>query len=504
MLTTELCSCEEKKLELDTSRSIETMPGSASNPNPGAKPGLNNLNGPIHFVGIGGIGMSALARLLLAQGMKVSGSDKAESPITDELKSLGADIYIGHKAENVGRAEALVISTAITKENPELSRAHERELPVFHRSEVLSFLSSKKKLVAVSGTHGKTTTTGMISQILLDCKRDPSVVVGGIFAYMKSNAHAGKGELFVAEADESDRTHATLASEIAVVTNIEPDHMENYPGGLDQILATMASFANKARTSVVLCSDDAGCLKLAPMIEQKVVTYGSRAISPDADYALEAKANGEFQVYKGGNLLGQLKLSVPGFHNKMNALAAIAVCMELGLKFEEVADSISGFSGVARRFERVGESHDVLVVDDYGHHPTEVRATLEAAQQFMKNRGKAGRIVAVFQPHQPGRLRDLWNEFTQAFSDADLLLATDVYVARGGAIEGISSERFSREVNHKNTHYLSGPVSQLAAKVKSYLKPGDIVLTIGAGDITNLGKPLLTLIDTEGLDGRND
>jgi UDP-N-acetylmuramate--alanine ligase len=468
-----------------------------------ARADLREIRGPVHFIGVGGIGMSALARLLLAQGTRVSGSDKAESAITDELRKLGAEIFIGHAADNVSKAEAIVVSTAISKENPELARAHERNLPIFHRSEVLSYLTGKKRLIAVSGTHGKTTTTGMIAQILLDCKRDPSVVVGGIFAYMKSNAHAGKGEFFVAEADESDRSHATLASEIAVVTNIEPDHMENYPGGMEQILSTMASFANKSRHGVVLCQDDEGCRKLAPLLEGKIITYGSRSLSPDAKYTLELVSNEEFKAYKDGDLLGSVVMQVPGVHNKMNALASLAVCMELGLSFDELARAIAQFGGVARRFEHVGEAQCVLVVDDYGHHPTEVRATLEAAQQFKKKRaassGRPARIVAVFQPHQPGRLRDLWNEFCHAFDDADLLIMTDVYVARGGAIEGISSERFSQEVKHANVVYLGGPVSGLAAAVKPHLKPGDIVLTIGAGDITNLGKPLLALISNEGL-----
>ncbi len=490
-------------MELDTSIPIELVPETSDTSNSTTKPALKQIVGPIHFIGIGGIGMSALARLLLADGAKVSGSDKAAGPITDELKELGAEIFIGHKAENADDAAAIVVSTAINNENPEVCKANERKLPIYHRSEVLAFLASSKKLVAVSGTHGKTSTTGMISQMLMECGKDPSVVVGGIFAYMKSNAHAGKGEFFVAEADESDRTHATLPSQIAVVTNIEPDHMENYPGGMEQILSTMASFANRAEQAVVVCLDDAGCKQLIPLLEKPVVTYGSKQISADADYVLEHLDNGKFAVHHKGQRLGELSLRVPGNHNKMNALASIAVCMELGLSFEESANAISQFTGVARRFEHIGESHGVLIVDDYGHHPTEVRATLEAAQQFKKGRNSSaangGRIVAVFQPHQPGRLRDLWNDFCDAFHHADLVLLADVYVARGGQIEGINSEKFSTEVKHKNVRYLGGPTDQLAGKIKPLLIPGDIVLTIGAGDITNVGKPLLGLISNEGL-----
>ncbi len=492
-------------MEIDTSRPVEPVTGSVSDSK--QKVELGRIAGPIHFIGIGGIGMSALALLLLARGAKVSGSDKAASPITEELKALGADIHIGHKAENLGKAEAVVVSTAITRENPELARALDNDIPVYHRSEVLAFLSSSKKLVAVSGTHGKTTTTGMVAQALMDTGNDPSVVVGGIFAYMKSNAHAGKSEYFVAEADESDRSHETLPSEIAVVTNIEPDHLENYPGGMEQILATMASFANKARRCVVLCADDAGCRQLQPLLKGKVVTYGTRDKSPSADYTLELDTEGGFTIYNGKTQLGTMRLAVPGMHNKMNTLAAIAVCMELGVPFEGAARALETFHGVARRFEHIGESYDILVVDDYAHHPTEVRATLEAAQQFRRtNRpGKEyGRIVAVFQPHQPGRLRDLWDEFCGAFPNADLVLLADVYVARGGQIEGINSEKFAQAVKHDNAHYVQGPVSELPAKVKAHLKPGDIVLTIGAGDITGLGKPLLALIRNEGFDGTNN
>lgn len=464
-----------------------------------SKPSLGSIQGAIHFVGIGGIGMSALARLLLAEGQVVSGSDKAASEITEELSSLGAQVFIGHHAENVGKAQAIVVSTAINKENPELASALEQMLPIYHRSEVLAYLASKKKLLAISGTHGKTTTTGMVSEVLLDSGRDPSVVVGGIFSKLKSNAHAGKGEHFVAEADESDRTHASMKSEIAVVTNIEPDHMENYPGGMQQILQTMASFANNASKCVVLCLDDKGCKELMPLLTRPIVTYGTLELSGDADYALQHAEDGSFKVFKQKKELGTVRMRVPGKHNKMNALATIAVAMECGVSFNEAASALESFKGVARRFDQLGTAHGIEVIDDYGHHPTEVRATLEAAKQYRaKNSGK-GRIVAVFQPHQPGRLRDLWADFVDAFQDCDLLLLADVYIARGGAIEGINSEIFSKEVKHNNVHYLPGKADTLPAKIKPLLQTGDIVLTIGAGDITNVGKPLLTLIQDEGL-----
>ncbi|MBX9568448.1 MAG: UDP-N-acetylmuramate--L-alanine ligase [Candidatus Obscuribacterales bacterium] len=495
-------------MEIDTSRSLEAAAG-VNRLDTKERPSLGSIDGPIHFVGIGGIGMSALARLLLADGSAVSGSDKAASEITEELSSLGAQVFVGHQAENVGKAKAIVLSTAINKENPELAAALEKELPVYHRSEVLAYLASKKKLLAISGTHGKTTTTGMLAEVLLDSGKDPSVVVGGIFARMKSNAHAGKGEHFVAEADESDRTHASMVSDIAVVTNIEPDHMENYPGGLEQILQTMASFANNANRCVVLCSDDPGCLKLMPLLQKRIVTYGEMPYSlpnkgeQSPDYRLKLVDDTTFSVTHHGTELGNVTLSVPGKHNKLNALATLVVALECGVAFKDAADALSKFRGVARRFDLVGSAHDILVIDDYGHHPTEVRATLEAAQQFRTREKPNGRIVIVFQPHQPGRLRDLWDDFVEAFKESDLLLLTDIYVARGGNIEGISSEKFSKVVKHHQVHYLPGASNELAPKIKAHLKPGDIVLTVGAGDITNVGRALLKLLQDEGVNGRN-
>ena len=493
-------------MEIDTSRSVEAAAG-VNRRDAKERPSLGSIDGPIHFVGIGGIGMSALARLLLADGSAVSGSDKAGSEITEELSSLGAQVFVGHKAENVGKAKAIVLSTAINKENPELAAALDKELPVYHRSEVLAYLASKKKLLAISGTHGKTTTTGMLAEVLLDSGKDPSVVVGGIFSRMKSNAHAGKGEHFVAEADESDRSHETMVSDIAVVTNIEPDHMENYPGGLEQILQVMAAFANNAKRYVVLCSDDPGCRKLMPMLNRPIITYGEAEYSLDngveqtPDYLLKLVDDSTFSVTHKGTELGRVQMRVPGKHNKLNALATLVVALECGTTFAEAAEALGKFTGVARRFDIVGSAHDVLVIDDYGHHPTEVRATLEAAQQYRKREKRDGRIVIVFQPHQPGRLRDLWDDFVEAFKESDLLLLTDVYVARGASIEGINSEKFSKVVKHERVHYLPGVSSDLAPQIKPHLKPGDMVLTVGAGDITNVARSLLKLLQDEGVNG---
>jgi UDP-N-acetylmuramate--alanine ligase len=461
---------------------------------------LSKIVGSVHFIGIGGIGMSALARLLLAKGISVSGSDRAENTTTVELAELGARISIEHKAANVDAAGAIVISTAIAQENPELAAARQRGLPVWHRSQLLAALSESYKLIAVSGTHGKTTTTGMVSQVLLDGGLDPTVVVGGIFPRIGSNAILGAGEYFVAEADESDATHSSMLSHIALITNIEADHLENYPGGIEQIRDCMVSFANSSRGATVLCADDPGCRMIRPRLNGWVVTYGSVGISPDADYTYESLSGFAMKIFKGGDLLGSVMLHVPGEHNKLDALAAAATGMELGLDFTQVAAALASFSAVARRFQVLGQEAGVTVVDDYAHHPTEVAATLQGAVQFLD--GKAGRVVVVFQPHQPSRLRDLWDEFCGAFVLADLVLLTDVYVARGKPIAGVDSERFAAAVKHQNVRYLSGRTAELPAQIVAHIQSGDLVLTVGAGDITKVGWELLRLLKQGHGDGR--
>ncbi len=464
---------------------------------------LAKIAGSIHFVGIGGIGMSALARLLLAKGMSVSGSDRAENTTTVELAELGARISIEHVAANVDGAGAIVVSTAITQENPELLAARQRGLPVWHRSQLLAALSEPYKLIAVSGTHGKTTTTGMVSQVLLDGGLDPTVVVGGIFPRIGSNAILGAGEYFVAEADESDATHSSMHSYIALITNIEADHLENYPGGIEQIRDCMVSFANSSRGAVILCADDPGCRLIRPRLNGRVVTYGSAAVSSDADYTYESLSGFGMKIFQARKLLGSLSLHVPGEHNKLDALAAAATGLELGLSFTQVAAALESFSAVARRFQVLGQEAGVTVVDDYAHHPTEVAATLQGAVQYLDGKaGSQGRVVAVFQPHQPSRLRDLWQEFCGAFTQSDLVLLTDVYVARGKPIAGVDSESFAAAIKHENVQYLSGKTAELPEKIVAHIEPGDLVLTIGAGDITKVGWEILRLLKQGHGDGR--
>jgi UDP-N-acetylmuramate--alanine ligase len=460
---------------------------------------LEGFEGRIHLLGIGGIGMSGLARLLLSRGLTVSGSDKSESEITRDLTNLGATVFIGHDSANVQSANAVAISTAIDPENPELSWARQHNIPVWHRSQVLGALTHRKKVVAVSGTHGKTTTTGMIAQALIDCKVDPTVVIGGIFGKIGANAKVGAGDYFVAESDESDGTHAHLKSSVAVVTNVEGDHLENYPGGIDEIYETMARFANNASRFVLLCRDDAGCRAIAPKIKGKIVWYGKRDSASDLNYSYVSGPGTSFTAFKGESKLGEIVLWVPGEHNKLNALGALAVGLEFGLPYNDIAKSLSNFHGVDRRFQHIGEAKGIRIVDDYAHHPTEIAATLKAARQYLNgqtNKPESGnRIVALFQPHQPRRLKDFWDEFCHCFSEADLVFVADIYVARGKQIPGVDSQEFVKQIAHKHATYLTGPVNELARQLAPYLLAGDLVITIGAGDVTNVGNQLLRVLN---------
>jgi UDP-N-acetylmuramate--alanine ligase len=455
---------------------------------------LDALQGSVHLIGIGGIGMSALARLLLARGIGVSGSDKEGNLITDELQALGAKIFVGHDAANIEGAGVIVVSTAITDANPELKAAKAKGLPIVHRSQLLSLLADGKKVVAISGTHGKTTTTGMVAQIFLDCGTEPDVVVGGIFDRIGSNAYAGRqAKYFIAEADESDRTHAEMPSYVSIVTNIEPDHLENYPGGITDIQDHMVRFVNNSKFAAVLCADDPGCKAIGQRIKAKTIWYGNKDNASGAKFTYESSASG-FRVFENDRALGEIRLNIPGDHNKLNALGAVVVGLECGLPFAGIAEALSNFKGVDRRFQLIGTKSGITVIDDYGHHPTEVRATLAAARQYQKDHPAIKRVVALFQPHQPGRLRDLWDEFCNAFDQADLVLIGDIYVARGGQIEGINSKRFAAEIKPSAAIHVPGPVQDLPAKVAPMLQSGDLVLTIGAGDITKAGAEIIKLL----------
>ncbi len=455
--------------------------------------------GAIHFIGIGGIGMSGLARLLLAKGYSVTGSDKAANTFTDDLEKLGAKIFIGHDAANISSQQLCVVSTAIIRENPELVKINSLNIPVWHRSKLLKFLSQNQKLIGISGTHGKTTTTGMISSLLLEAGLDPSIIIGGYLSDINSNSRTGFSDYFVAEIDESDKSHIDQDSYISLVTNIEADHLENYPGGLADIYDSMVKFANKASHKIIFCSDNKGCLDIVSDLKKPYISYGYNRENFQPDFYFKNLNSGSMEVYYKGELLGPVNLKVPGHHNKLNALAAIAVAYNLDIPFTKVQNALAQFNGVGRRFDIKGIVNNMLIVDDYAHHPTEVASTIDAAIEYMQysNRylrdihPRLDRLVVVFQPHQPKRLMDLFDEFCKCFVKADLVLMADVYIARGKEIPNVNSANLVDKMQHSNAYYLGGNLDSLYENCLPLLQPNDLVITMGAGDITNLGVKFL-------------
>jgi len=446
----------------------------------------------IHFVGIGGIGMSGIAELLLNLGYRVSGSDQRRSETTERLAGLGASIRLGHTPGNVpADGHVVVVSSAVRADNPEVVEAHRRKIPVIPRAEMLAELMRMKYGIAIAGTHGKTTTTSMVATVLATAGWDPTAVVGGKLNSLGSNAKLGQGDFLVAEADESDGSFLKLSPTVAVVTNIDPEHLDYYTG-IGQIKETFLHFINKVPFYgfSVLCIDHPNVQELLPSVEKTVVTYG---FSRHADYrgegiAAEGMLN-RFAVFARGEAMGELALHAPGRHNVSNALAAVAVASELGIPFDQVRRGLAEYGGVARRFQVRGETGGVTVVDDYAHHPVEVRATLAAAREVWPGR----RIVVGFQPHRYSRTRALFRDFLSAFNDADLLLVFDVYGAGEAPIDEAAGDRLCeaiREHGHKGALYM-GKAGDSAEAVRSLLQPGDIFLTMGAGDVWKLGEALL-------------
>ncbi len=447
---------------------------------------------PIHFVGIGGIGMSGIAELLLNLGYRVSGSDLRRSDTTDRLERLGAVVGTGHSASNVpADGHVVVVSSAVRPDNPEVLEAHRRKIPVIPRAEMLAELMRMKYGIAIAGTHGKTTTTSMVATVLATAGWDPTAVVGGKLNSLGSNAKLGQGEFLVAEADESDGSFLKLSPTVAVVTNIDPEHLDFY-SGIGQIKETFLHFINKVPFYgfSVLCIDHPNVQELIPSVEKTYVTYG---FSRSADYrAEEVVASGmtnRFAVFARGERLGEVFLRAPGRHNVSNALAAAAVALELGIPFDQVSAGLSAYAGVGRRFQVKGEIDGITVVDDYGHHPVEVRATLAAAREVWPDR----RIVVGFQPHRYSRTRALFKEFLSAFQDADVLLVFEVYSAGEEPIGGATGEALCsavRDHGHREARYL-GKSAGAREAVRATLQPGDIFLTMGAGDVWKLGESLL-------------
>lgn len=445
----------------------------------------------VHFIGIGGSGMSGIARVLLEMGKKVSGSDLVQKEITEELATLGATVYYGHTAENVDGAELIVYSSDIPQDNIELLTAEERQIPMIHRSDLLAQLLNEKKGVAVAGSHGKTTTTSMISFILERAGVEPTYVVGGEVVNLGSNARYGKGDYCIAEADESDKTFLKYTPYIGVVTNISPDHLENYDGDYEQLKAAYLKFLQqiKPEGKAVICGDDALLRSMQTVLKCPTITYGID--HSEVDYrAVEVKVGDRktaFTVEHAGKRLGRITLNVAGRHNIYNALASIIVALEAGIPFATIAEEIGHFRGAKRRFQVISDANDILIVDDYAVHPTEIMATLDAA----KATGR--KVYAVFQPHRILRCYYLMDQFAKAFADADEVLTTVIYSPKGEKkISGVNAEllteRIRNESNANTTYYPTH--AEIASYLQNKVQPGDLVITLGAGDIWKVAKQL--------------
>jgi UDP-N-acetylmuramate--alanine ligase len=450
----------------------------------------------IHFIGIGGVGMSGIAEILLNLGYRVTGSDQRRNEAVEHLEQLGAKVFIGHHASNVEGSHVVVYSSAVVRDNVEIQTAHRQQIPVIPRAEMLAELMRLKYAIAVAGTHGKTTTTSMIGAVLAEGRYDPTIVVGGRVTSLGGNARLGQGEYLVAEADESDGSFLKLAPTIAVVTTIDAEHLDHY-GTLDAICEAFAAFVSKVPFygSAVLCLDQPNIQRLIPRLEKRIITYGLEAGADLVARRLTLSGmTSHFEVHRRGELLGECSLQIPGRHNVLNALAAIGVGLDIDVPFVTIQKALAGFAGVHRRFQVRGAAAGVTVVDDYGHHPAEIRATLAAA--------KAGfdcRVITVFQPHRYTRTHHLRQEFLTAFNQADALIVMDVYAAGEPPIPGVSGEDLANGIRahgHRDVAYL-GDRSRIAQHLCEITRPGDLVLTLGAGDVSQLGPEILKALQGE-------
>ena len=449
----------------------------------------------IHFVGVGGIGMSGIAELLANLGYAVSGSDAKRSPVTDRLESLGVTVQAGHAAANVGDADVVVYSSAVRPENPEVAEAARRGIPVIPRAEMLAELMRLRFGIAVAGAHGKTSTTSMVALVLERAGLDPTAVIGGRLSAFGSNARLGRGEYMVAEADESDRSFLKLSPSIAVITNIDREHMDAY-GSFADLQQAFADFANKVPFygAVVACADDAELCAVMPRFTRRVIRYGidsAEASLVATNVRLEGYGSTctiEQRERGTATTLGEMRLMVPGRHSVLNALAAVAVGRELDVPFANIAAALAEFRGAERRFENRGVIHGITVVDDYGHHPTEIAAVLSAARA-----AKPARIVVAFQPHRYTRTRDLMNEFGAALATADEVVLTSIYAASEDPIPGITIEALAATVNKGRTTpvHVVPKLDDVASRVADLARAGDLVITLGAGSIGGLATQLV-------------
>jgi UDP-N-acetylmuramate--alanine ligase len=459
----------------------------------------------IHFVGIGGIGMSGIAELLANLGYEVSGSDAKRSAVTDRLEQLGVRVFAGHEAAHVGSADVVVISSAIGGANPEVTEARRRNVPVIPRAEMLAELMRLRYGIAIAGAHGKTTTTSMVALVLERAGLDPTAVIGGRLSAFGSNARLGRGDYMVVEADESDRSFLKLSPSIALITNIDREHMESY-GDWASLQQAFVDFANKVPFYgfVVACVDDPLLRELVPRITRRVITYSLDDADPRVRVAgrgmkLEAFGSSCTVVRRDREgvegELGQLRLQVPGRHNLLNAIGGVAVGLEVGVPFERIAAALEGFQGAERRFQKLGEAAGVMVVDDYGHHPTEIAAVIAACRA-----GIGRRVVVVFQPHRYSRTSQLMSEFGAALSAADEVVLTDIYAAGEPPIAGVTVEALAEAVRGvaRCPVHLVKPLEELPAAVAALARSGDLVVTLGAGSIGSVGERILAAIRKRG------
>jgi len=455
----------------------------------------------IHMVGIGGTGMCGIAEVLLNLGYQVSGSDLQENEATARLARLGARIFVGHAAENVIGADVVVISSAVREDNVEVVKAKALKIPVIPRVEMLAELMRMKYGIAVAGAHGKTTTTSMTAMVLEAGGYDPTIIVGGRLNTIGSNAKLGEGDFIVAEADESDRSFLMLSPFIAVLTNIDEEHLDQYRH-LEEIKKTFINFANKVPfyCPVILCLDDPNLQSIIPFIERKIITYG---FSTQADIRAEDFSFEEFSststIFAFGKKLGRLKLNVPGKHNILNAMAATAVGLDLDISPRTILKALEDYTGTGRRFELKSTVHDILIIEDYAHHPTEIRATLEAARTGWKRR-----LVAVFQPHRYTRLAHLLHQFATSFNQADVLIVTEIYSAGEEPIPGINGQALYEEIRqfgHKNVIY-EPVLKNIPEKLTKILEPGDMLLVLGAGNVNRIIPDIIHLLERGKENGR--
>lgn len=455
-----------------------------------------------HFIAIGGVGMSGLAKYLLEEGYSVSGSDINESKYFNQVKSLGAKVFVGHDESNLPENSIVIASTAIKESNPELKKAKELGLKILHRSDLLKFIAEnfqkeKGKFIGFSGTHGKTTTSGLAAYVMEKAGLEPSFVVGGIVLDIGTNAKASNGKYFSAELDESDGTILKYAPDVTVINNIEVDHIDFYKDGMESLLKTFTTFITncKPEASILINKDCKGNIALMNRNpKRKFVTYGFK----DADYTAEnikfSAGKTCFDLCKGTKVLANISLSIHGKHNICNALAVAAALCEAGIDIKKAAQYFEGFSGMGQRFQPVAEVKGIKIIDDYAHHPSEIKATLDCAKTCCPN----SRIVAIFQPHRYTRLHGLYDKFLQAFNDADKVIVLDTYAASEEPIGGHTSEEFAKDLQKSfpagNVIYVGGKIPEIASNVARELKTGDTAITLGAGDVTKLGKAVTALI----------